>query len=64
MNVNKLTERVQNALMEAQSLATGRGHQQIDCEHLLAALLDQPDGLASLLLERAGIAPATVRAAL
>jgi ATP-dependent Clp protease ATP-binding subunit ClpB len=64
MNVNKYTERVQTALMEAQSLAGARGQQQVDGEHLLAALLDQQDGLAGLLLERAGIAPRALREAL
>jgi ATP-dependent Clp protease ATP-binding subunit ClpB len=56
MNINKMTEKVQQAMMEAQSIAARHGQQQIDCEHLLAALLDQPDGLAPTLLESAGIA--------
>jgi len=64
MNTNKCTERVQSALVEAQELAAARGQQQIDGEHLLAALLDQQDGLAGLLLERAGIAPKALREAL
>ncbi len=56
MNLNKMTEKVQAALMEAQSIAARHGQQQIDGEHLLAALLAQPDGLAPLLLEQSGIA--------
>jgi len=64
MNTQKLTEKMQTALMEAQSIATNRGQQQIDGEHLLAALLDQSDGLAPLLLEQSGVAVKTFRQAL
>ena len=56
MNNNKMTEKVQQAMMEAQSIAARHGQQQIDGEHLLAALLAQQDGLAPILLESAGIA--------
>ncbi len=64
MNIQKLTEKMQTALMEAQSIASNRGQQQIDGEHLLAALLDQSDGLASLLFEQSGIAVKAFRQAL
>jgi len=64
MNTQKLTEKMQTALMEAQSIATNRGQQQIDGEHLFAALLDQSDGLAPLLLEQSGVAVKTFRQAL
>ena len=64
MNTQKLTEKMQAALMEAQSIASNRGQQQIDGEHLLAALLDQSDGLAPLLLEQSGVAVKTFRKAL
>jgi len=64
MNIQKLTEKMQAALMEAQSIASNRGQQQIDGEHLFAALLDQPDGLAPLLLEQSGIAVKTIRQSL
>ena len=64
MNVNKMTEKVQAALMEAQSIAQRRGQQQLEGEHLLAALLDQQDGLAPLLIEQAGAAVPTFRQAL
>jgi len=64
MNMNKCTEAVQNALMQAQSIATRRGQQQIDGEHLLAALLEPRDGLAALLVERAGVAVTSLRQAL
>jgi len=64
MNINKCTEAVQNALMQAQSIATRRGQQQIDGEHLLAALLEPRDSLAALLIERAGVAVTSLRQAL
>ncbi|MCK5852668.1 ATP-dependent chaperone ClpB [bacterium] len=64
MNTQKLTEKMQAALMDAQSIASNRGQQQIDGEHLLAALLDQSDGLAPLLLEQSGVAVKTFRQAL
>jgi ATP-dependent Clp protease ATP-binding subunit ClpB len=45
MDPSRLTQKCQEALHAAQALAVRRGHQQIDAEHLLAALLSQPDGL-------------------
>ncbi len=45
MNLNSFTQKVQEALGEAQNLAVQYGHQQVDAEHLLLALLGQPDGL-------------------
>ena len=45
MDPNRLTEKAQDALRAAQALAVRNGNQQIDIEHLLAALLDQEGGL-------------------
>ena len=39
MNLNRLTERSQDALREAQGLATRAGNQGVDVEHLMLALL-------------------------
>ena len=64
MNFQKYTEKLQTAITEAQSIAVNRGQQQVDGEHLLAALLDQSDGLAPLLLEQSGVAVKTFRQAL
>ncbi|MEE8368826.1 MAG: ATP-dependent chaperone ClpB [Thermoanaerobaculia bacterium] len=50
MDPNKLTEKSQAALQTAQQEATRLGHQEVDAEHLLLALLQEPDGLASRLL--------------
>ncbi|MGD0015499.1 MAG: Clp protease N-terminal domain-containing protein, partial [Bryobacteraceae bacterium] len=55
MDINRFTEKAQDALHDAQSLATRHGNQQVDVEHLLAALLDQEDGLAGAILGKAGI---------
>ncbi|MGE4488063.1 MAG: ATP-dependent chaperone ClpB [Kiritimatiellales bacterium] len=61
MDFNKMTQKVREAFQSAQSLAAEYGHQQIDGEHLLLALLRQEDGLAPQLLERMDAsAPTTV----
>src|SRR6267143_624057 len=54
MDSNRLTEKMQEALRSAQSIAIRRSHQQMDVEHLLAALLDQEGGLAGSILAKAG----------
>ncbi len=51
---NRLTQKSQEALHDAQSKALHFGHTEVDGEHLLAALLDQADGLAPRVVERAG----------
>ncbi len=61
MNVERLTQKSQEALRDAQTLAVRRNHQGVDVEHLLAALLAQPDGVAPVLLERAGVAVTDLR---
>ena len=54
MDANRLTQRSQAALSEAQSLATRLGHTETDTDHLLLALLQQEGGLVPRLLEVAG----------
>lgn len=54
MDVNRLTQKSQEALHDAQTKALRFGHQEVDGEHLLLALLDQSDGLVSPLLARTG----------
>src|SRR6185295_11875393 len=63
VDVNRMTHKVQEALQQAGGLATRRNHQGIDVEHLLLALLEQPEGIAAALLETAGVAPRAVREA-
>ena len=54
MDFNRLTEKAQEAVRAAQSIASRYGNQQMDVEHLLAALLEQADGLAPAILIKAG----------
>lgn len=54
MRMDKLTHPLQSALADAQSLALGHDHNQIDSAHLLQALLNQQGGSARPLLQRAG----------
>jgi ATP-dependent Clp protease ATP-binding subunit ClpB len=55
MDFNKLTEKSQEAIRQAQSLAIAHSNQQVDVEHLLLALLEQEGGLAPSLLLRADV---------
>ena len=52
MDINKLTQRSQEAVQEAQTLAVGLGHQEVDGEHLLLALVTQEGGLVPNLLAK------------
>ncbi len=61
MNIEKFTEKAQSALYEAQALAQRMGHQELDAEHLLLALLDQEEGLVPQILSRVGANPAHIR---
>jgi ATP-dependent Clp protease ATP-binding subunit ClpB len=54
MNFDKYTERARGFIQSAQSLAVREGHQQFLPEHLLKVLLDDEEGLASGLIDRAG----------
>src|SRR5438876_10310 len=55
MDINRLTEKAQEALRGAQALAVRLGHQQIDVEHVLLALLDQERGLVASVLGKADV---------
>ncbi|MBE1577723.1 ATP-dependent chaperone ClpB [Amycolatopsis roodepoortensis] len=61
MDPNRLTQKSQEALHDAQTAALRLGHPDVDGEHLLLALLDQPDGLVPRLLTEAGADPASLR---
>ena len=54
MNVEKYTDRARGFVQSAQSLALREGHQQFTPEHILKVLLDDPEGLAAGLIDRAG----------
>ncbi|HTK78050.1 MAG TPA: Clp protease N-terminal domain-containing protein, partial [Gemmataceae bacterium] len=55
MDINRMTEKAQEALREAQALAVRVGHQQIEVEHVLLALLDQDRGLVASVLGKADV---------
>jgi len=55
MDANRMTQKVQEALSAAQAKAIRLSHQQVDVEHLLSALLEQERGLATAILQKAGI---------
>ncbi|WP_295992404.1 ATP-dependent chaperone ClpB [Rugamonas sp.] len=55
MRQDKLTTKLQEALADAQSLAVGNDNQYIEPVHLLTALLNQDDGSARSLMQRAGV---------
>src|SRR5579862_6490566 len=54
MNLEKYTERARGFVQAAQSLALREGHQQFTPEHMLKVLLDDEEGLAAGLIDRAG----------
>ncbi|HWU51856.1 MAG TPA: ATP-dependent chaperone ClpB [Tahibacter sp.] len=54
MNIEKYTERVRGFIQSAQSLAVREGHQQFTPLHIMKVLLDDSEGLAGSLIDRAG----------
>jgi len=63
MNINKYTEKAQEAVVEAQQLADREGHAELLPEHLLLTLIDQKEGIVSSILQKIGADPATVATA-
>ncbi len=61
-NLNKLTEKAQEAVLAAQRLAEERYHTQLEPEHLLHALVSQTEGVVPATLEKLGVTPRTVLA--
>jgi ATP-dependent Clp protease ATP-binding subunit ClpB len=53
--MDRLTIKAQEALQAAQNLAREYSHQELDCEHLLLALAQQPESLVPELLEKLGV---------
>lgn len=64
MRLDKLTTKLQEALADAQSFAVGNDNQYIEPVHILLALLNQEDGSARSLLQRAGVNVASLTTAL
>src|SRR5438874_1966088 len=61
MNANRFTEKLQEALGRAQNAALSAHNQAVDVEHLLAAMLEDNEGLASSVLSLAGVDRAAVQ---
>ena len=64
MDINRLTQKSQEALQSAQTKALRYGHQEVEAEHLLLALLEQPEGLVPRLLARMDVPAASLTAEL
>ncbi|MEM9498123.1 MAG: Clp protease N-terminal domain-containing protein, partial [Pseudomonadota bacterium] len=64
MDLSKFTERARGFVQAAHVIATRENHQKLTPEHILKALMDDPEGLASNLIRRAGGAPERVVEAL
>jgi ATP-dependent Clp protease ATP-binding subunit ClpB len=60
MDLNRLTEKAQESLLQAQSLASEHSHGQIEGEHLLLALLRQSDGVVPLIVQGLGLQAETL----
>jgi len=62
MNISRYTQKAQEAIVAAQQLAERSEHPQIEPEHLLAALVAQPDGVAPALLRTLTVDPGSIAA--
>jgi ATP-dependent Clp protease ATP-binding subunit ClpB len=54
MNLEKFTERSRGSIQAAQTIAERESHGRLGPEHLLKALLDDPEGLSRNLISRSG----------
>ena len=59
LDVNRMTESLQTALFQAQSIAVEHHHQELDEAHLFLALMDLDDSLVAAILEKAGLSAQT-----
>lgn len=57
MNINRFTEKAQEAIVRAQELTQNNNQSQVEVEHLLLALLEQQDGVVPLLVSKMGVDP-------
>jgi ATP-dependent Clp protease ATP-binding subunit ClpB len=60
MNINKYTEKAQEAVLGAQQLADREGHSEILPEHLLVTLIEQREGIVPSIVQKIGADPAAV----
>jgi ATP-dependent Clp protease ATP-binding subunit ClpB len=61
MRFDTLTIKSQEALEESRRIAERLNHQQIELEHVLQAMIDQPDGIAPAVLKKLGADPGSLR---
>src|SRR2546429_1384701 len=64
MRLDKFTIKAQEALQAAQSLADQQSHQALEPEHLLAALIEQREGIVGPMLAKLGASPDPIQQAL
>ena len=60
MELNNFTQKAQEALQHTSTIAARYHNQQIDCEHLSLALLEQEEGLVRKILEKIDIQPQAI----
>jgi ATP-dependent Clp protease ATP-binding subunit ClpB len=63
VNLNKFTEKAQEAILASQRLAEDRHHSQMDVEHLLVALLSQDGGVVPQIIRKLGGDPVALKGA-
>src|SRR5215204_6471025 len=63
MNINRYTEKAQEAVLAARQLADREGHAEILPEHLLVTLIEQREGIVPSIVQKIGADPATVATA-
>ncbi len=64
MDLNRWTVKAQEALMETKKIAERRAHQQLEPEHLLSALLADPQGIVPAILDKLGVPLSTIKSKL
>jgi ATP-dependent Clp protease ATP-binding subunit ClpB len=62
MNINKLTEKAQESVLAAQTLASDASHAEVTPEHLLVALVEQQGGIVPSILRKMNLEPSRVGA--
>jgi ATP-dependent Clp protease ATP-binding subunit ClpB len=62
MNLNKFTEKAQEAILASPQVASEMNHAQVEPEHLLLALVEQQDGVVPSVLRKLKVDPAALRA--
>jgi ATP-dependent Clp protease ATP-binding subunit ClpB len=60
MNLNKFTEKAQEAILASPQLASELNHAQVEPEHLMVALLEQPEGVVPTVLQKLNAEPPTL----